>query len=257
MTAGRIAAYIATGGLVYLATLIATAPAPWVAQAVERTSRQIFLLRNPVGTAWQGSGQIYVRQSSGDLLDLGVLRWNTSPSGILAGKLAIELFIGDKAKLALLEISPVSTSIRGMSLELPASIIASVVPGMDALGPRGKILIRSDALRVDADSVLGLAEVEWRPVGLARAQGLDLGSHVARLRGGGSKIDIELGTIEGPLRLSGGGTWARDGGLIVSGAVEHGEDRSGMIAPFLQGVCSGYRPGRCAFRITHQPAKGT
>ena len=80
---------------------------------------------------------------------------------------------------------------------------------------------------------------------------------LARLRGGGRKIDIEFGTIEGPLRLSGGGTWARDSGLIVSGAIEHGEDRSSTMTPFLQGVCNEYRPGRCAFRIMHQPAKGT
>jgi hypothetical protein len=128
---------------------------------------------------------------------------------------------------------------------------------VEAFGPHGKILIRSDSLRFDANSILGLAEVGWRPVRLARAQGLELGSHVARLRGGGRKIDIELATIEGPLRLSGGGTWTRDSGLTVSGAVEHGEDRSGMVAQFLRGVCSEYRPGRCAFRITHQPGKGT
>jgi hypothetical protein len=186
-----------------------------------------------------------------------MLRWNSSLSGTLAGKLAADLTLGESATAVHLELSPASTSVRGLNLELPGRILASIAPGLEALGPQGKILIRSDSLRFDANSILGLADVEWRSVRLALAQGLDLGSHVARLRGGGSKIDIEFATLEGPLRLSGGGTWARDSGLIVSGVLEHGEDRSATMTPFLQGICSEYRPGRCAFRITHQPSKGS
>ena len=203
----------------------------------------------------QAGKDLAVGVRSGDMLDLGMLRWNSSAFGTLTGKLAADLILGETATAVHLELSPASTAVRGLNLELPGQILANIAPGLEALGPRGKILIRSDNLRFDANSILGLADVEWRPVRLARAQGLDLGSHVARLRGGGSKIDIEFGTIEGPLRLSGGGSWTRVSGLIVSGVIEHGEDRSGAMTPFLQGVCSEYRPGRCAFRITHQPAK--
>ena len=257
MNAGRIAAYVATGSLAYAAALIATFPAPWFAHAIERISKQTLLLRDPVGTTWSGSGRLFVRQRSGEMLDLGMLRWDSSLFETLAGKLAADLTLGESTTAVRLELSPASTTVRGLNLELPGRILENVAPGLEALGPQGKILIRSDNLRFDANSILGLADVEWRPVQLARAQGLELGSHLARLRGGGRKIDIEFGTIEGSLRLSGGGTWARDSGLIVSGAIEHGEDRSGTMTPFLQGVCNEYRPGHCAFRITHRPEKGT
>ena len=257
MIARRTGLYIATGCLTYVAALIATFPAPWFSHVIEGISGQTLALRDPAGTAWSGSGRLFVRQRSGEMLDLGVLHWDSSLSATLAGKLAADLRLGESATAVHLELSPASTTVRGLHLELPGQVLANIAPGLEALGPQGKILIRSDSLRFDANSILGLADVEWRPARLARAQGLDLGSHVARLRGGGRKIDIELASIEGPLRLSGGGTWASDSGLIVSGAIEHGEDRSGMMTPFLQGVCSEYRPGRCAFRITHQPAKGT
>ena len=257
MNAGRIAVYVATGSLAYAAALIATVPAPWFAQVIERISKQTLLLRDPVGTAWSGSGHMFVRQRSGEMLDLGKLRWDSSLFEILAGKLVADLTLGESATAVRLELSPASTAVRGLNLELPGRILENVAPELEALGPQGKILVRSDNLRFDANSILGLADVEWRPVQLARARGLELGSHVARLRGGGRKVDIEFGTIEGPLRLSGGGMWARDSGLTVSGAIEHGEDRSGTMTPFLQGVCNEYRPGRCIFRITHQPAKGT
>lgn len=257
MSARRTGLYIATGCLAYVAALIATIPAAWFSRVIEGISGQTLLLRDPVGTAWSGSGRLFVRQRSGDMLDLGALHWVSSLSGALTGKLAADISLGESATPVHLELSPASTTVRGLNLELPGQILANIAPGVEALGPHGRILIRSDSLRFDANSILGLAEVQWRPVRFARAQGLDLGSHVARLRGGGRKLDIELATIEGPLRLSGSGTWAGDSGLTVSGAIEHGEDRSGMMAQFLRGVCSEYRTGRCAFRITHQPAKGT
>jgi hypothetical protein len=83
---------------------------------------------------------------------------------------------------------------------------------------------------------------------LARVSGVEFGSHVAQLRGGGDKVDIEFGTIEGPTRLSGGGTWTPNNGLKVTGTFEPGDSPPAMTS-FLQGVCSEYRGGRCMFRF--------
>ncbi len=250
MTAQRTVWYVVFGCLVYAAALIAMLPAAWMAQFAGRASKQTLLLREPAGTAWSGSGRMYVRERAGTLLDIGALRWSTSLSGILTGKLAVDLVLGDSASIARIELSPASLAIRGLSLELPGRVLSSIAPALEALGPQGKLLLKSDSLRLDGDSAFGLASVEWRPVRLARAPGLNLGSHVARLRGGGNKIDIELGTIDGPLRLSGGGTWTRERGLQASAAAEHGENVSAAMAPFLQGVCSSYANRRCEFRLT-------
>jgi len=245
----RASLYVATGCLIYLVALIATTPAPWVARFVERSSRQALLLREPVGTAWAGSGRLHAQQRTGDLVDLGALRWNTLLSGMLTGKLVADVTLGEGAPATQLELSPASTSIRALNVELPGRLLSIVAPRLEALGPQGKVRIRSDNLRFDVNSVLGLAEVEWRPVQLERARGMALGSHIARLRGAGSRVDIELGTIDGPLRLSGSGTWTGKTGLSISGVLDHPEDRSGETASFLQGVCSEYRPGRCSFRF--------
>jgi hypothetical protein len=102
---------------------------------------------------------------------------------------------------------------------------------------------------VERGSILGSAEVEWRNVRFSRAPGLLLGSHVARLRGGGNKVDIELGTLEGALRLTGTGTWDPKTGLRVAGAAEHSAQSPAELSRFLQAVCSGYRDNRCDFRV--------
>jgi hypothetical protein len=112
------------------------------------------------------------------------------------------------------------------------------------------VRIRSESLRIDDQSVLGRADIEWRSIRLARARGLELGSHVARVRGGGSKVDIELATLEGPLRVSGGGSWTREKGLVISGSAEPETGASGELAPFLRSVCSDYRDGKCGFSFS-------
>ncbi len=249
MKARRIALVCAAAVAIYAIALAAMVPAAWIARAVERASAQKLLLREPAGSLWAGSARLYADQRSGSLLDLGALHWKTSWSALFTGKLAADLTLGEAAEAMQLQVSPSHTTIRGLKLELPARILSAYAPGLEAFGPEGTLRIRSDDLRFEDGSILGLAEIEWRQIRLARAQGLDLGSHVARLRGGGSKVDIELGTLEGPLRLSGGGTWVRDAGLTLSGAAEHGAEPSPALATFFRGVCAEYRDRRCAFRL--------
>jgi hypothetical protein len=248
MISGRTAFGLVFAFLVYAATLLATIPAAWVSWAIERASDRVLLLSDPTGTAWSGSGNLHVRPRSGELLDLGRLRWSSSPSGIFAGHLAAEISLGAGGKTVRVELSPAAMNVRGLSLDLPGRMLAEFVPALGALGPEGTLLVRSDSLRVETGSVLGLGAIEWHKIRLSRAGGIDFGSHVARLRGGGDKVDIEFGTIEGPARLSGGGTWTANHGLSLSGSFDPG-DSSPAMSSFLKGVCSEYRGERCTFRF--------
>lgn len=240
--------------LVYSASLLATFPAPWVARAIERASDQGLLLRDPAGTVWSGNGILYVRLRTGELLDLGRLRWRGSPSGILAGHLSADLALSMDAKTTRVELSLSGMNVRGLSLEIPGRILAELAPAFGAFGPEGKLLLRADNLRIEDGSILGLGEIEWHGLRLTRVSDIDLGSHTARLRGGGGKVDIAFGTIEGPLRLSGGGSWTRDAGLAVSGTAEHDPDRASTFARLLQGICSEYTSPRCTFRYQQRKA---
>jgi len=74
---------------------------------------------------------------------------------------------------------------------------------------------------------------------------------VARLRGAGSRVDIELGTLGGPLRVAGAGSWSPRGGLALSGTAEPRPDAAAGLVPFLRGVCPEFRDGRCIFQIKY------
>ena len=243
----RLATYLALGAIVYAGVLAATLPATMISEVLERATHERLALRDPQGNAWSGSGRLYARSRSGELVDLGPLRWRAQPASVLSGKLAAEVALADAPQLTQVDLSPSSLTVHGLDVQFPGKVLASLDPALETLGPEGVVRIRSDNLHIDAESILGLADVEWRGVRLSRAQGVEFGSHVARLRGGGSKVGIELGTLSGPLELKGSGTWQRSGSFSISGSAEA---RSTDLATFLKTVCAEYREGRCQFRYS-------
>jgi len=244
----RLAIYAAIGVAVYFCTMVATLPATWIGRAIAEASSERLTLRAPQGSAWSGSGRLIARSREDALLDLGRLRWTASPASLFTGKLNVDVFLDERPGTRL-EVSPGAMTLQGLDIEFPARLLGSLAPGLETFGPEGSVRIRSESLRVEKQSFLGSADIEWRRIRLARTRGLELGSHVARLRGGGSKVDIELATLEGPLRVSGGGSWTRERGLAISGTAEPEPGASSALAPFLKSVCSEYRDEKCGFRF--------
>lgn len=233
------------GALVYGAVLAATAPATLTAYVIERFTKERLVLRDPIGTVWAGSGRLAARLRSGETLDLGPLAWRVRPWS------SLELVHAGKTAGA--EISLSGITLRHLDVQLPGALVASLDPALEALGPQGTVRISSEELRIGRDSVLGLAQVEWRDVRLARVRGLALGSHVARLRGGGGTVGIELASLPGPLQLKGGGSWDRQGGgFALSGSAEA---KGGELGAFLRSVCAEYRDSRCFFRYARDAAR--
>jgi len=246
----RSALYIAVGCLAYLIAMIATVPSAYIGNFIERETNGMLLLRSSSGTIWSGGGWLYWREGSGNLTDIGQLRWTSSQAAILAGRFETEVGLDGSRLPLFLTISNSSISVRRLDLRLPGRILVAAVPRANALQPGGMLHIRSDSLRLEGKSILGLVDIAWESIRLGRAPGLDFGSQVAHLRCGGSKIDIELGTIEGPLRLSGTGTWTPTDGLNLSGTIQEAEESSAQMTTFLKGMCSGYTNRQCRFHIT-------
>lgn len=244
--------FLALGALLAYATaLAATLPSAWIAHEVQRRSDGLLELRDPAGTAWSGSGRLFARPSSGPLIDLGALRWTASASGLLRLRLRANVLHGSSAIPMLLELSPWSVAAQRVQVEFPGTALTAFAPALATIGPEGTIHVRSDSLRMEHGSLLGLADVEWRRVQLAGFQGLQLGSHIARLRGGGEKVDIDVSTLDGPLLVRAKGSWDRTTGLALSGTAE---PRTQSLVPFLRGFCAGYRDSVCQF--AYGPGKG-
>lgn len=222
------------GCVTYLAALAALAPASLATHGFSFLLNKKIEVREPRGSAWAGSARLYARRGA-ELMDLGELSWRVRFADVaLSG-----------AAHASIGVRPWGVAIRGLDATLPAAALALLDPALQALGPQGTVRIRSERLRIDAGSVLGLAEVEWRDARLERARGLALGSHVARLRGAGARVDIELASLAGPLQIEGGGNWAAGGAFRISGSAHAA---NAPLVEFLRGVCAEQRGPRCFFR---------
>lgn len=230
--------------LAFLIALVAMSPASIAAKAIEWVSGGKLQTRDPKGSLWDGSARVYL-----DRGELGTLAWKVRPAALLGGKLAVDAVL--ERSRARLELSPWSVGVRDLELELPAAALGLADPALQAMGPRGTVRIRSEQLRLESGAVLGLAEVHWRDVRIARARGLALGSHVARLRGGGERVDIELASLSGPLELQGEGTWSTNGAVRLAGSAQA---REREVADFLRSVCAESRGPRCFFRYSRNAA---
>jgi len=251
MSGRQLLFYCGWGGLIYALALLAMMPAAWLSQRIERLSGQRLELREAAGSAWAGSGRLYARSGTGPLIDLGAVRWTSVPAAFLRGKLSADMTLNDAPKPIRVEVGAGSIEVRELALEVPGKLVAALAPPLQVFGPEGRLTIQSDNLRIEGETVLGLATVEWRDIRLARSSNLELGSHVARLRGAGSRVDVELGTLGGPLRVAGAGSWSPRGGLALAGSAEPRPDAAGGLVPFLRGVCPEFRDGRCTFQIKY------
>ena len=252
MSGRQLGLYLAWGCLAYGVALLALLPAASLSQALERLSAQRLELRDPSGSAWSGSGRLYARGRAGGFVDLGSVRWKSSPAALVRGRLGADMTLNEAAKPIRVELGFGGISVENLALEFPGKLLATMAPPLEVLGPEGQLKVQSESLRIEGDNVLGLATVEWRDIRFGRAAGVELGSHIARLRGAGSRVDIELSTLDGPLRVAGAGTWSAHGGLAVSGTAEPRPDAAAALVPFLRGMCPEFRDGRCLFQIKYQ-----
>lgn len=242
--------HLATAAAAFGAGLAVTAPAALIAPLAQRMSEGMVVARATEGTLWRGSAAFFVREPGGRLQRLGRVSWAASPGwtglrvragtgGGSADSGHMELLLGWRR-----------VSVRSVDAELPAAMLGAAWPQLAAWQPGGRLRIRSDGMRIDAEGFLGAAEVEWRGARLLPTAALDLGTHAARLNGSGKALKIELVTLAGAPRLQGSGTWIPREKLDLSGTIEAPVHAGERLVAFLQGVCADFRDGRCSFKLS-------
>ena len=137
MSVRRLVLYAAWGLAAYLVAFLALAPAAWLAQSVERASQQRLELRDAAGSAWSGSGRLYARTRGGEFLDLGSVRWKSTPAALLRGKLAADMTVNESPKPIRVELSPGAVTLKDLALEVPGKALGTLAPPLEILGPAG------------------------------------------------------------------------------------------------------------------------
>ncbi|MDR0274251.1 MAG: type II secretion system protein N [Burkholderiaceae bacterium] len=206
------------GALIGLAlTLLAQAPARWLAATVERASGQVVQLADPQGTLWNGSARLLLSGGAGSrsLTALpGRVRWTLRPAwGGLQARVRADCCT--PAGPLIMRVRPrwggAQMQVADGQTLWPAALLAGLGTPMNTIEPQGELTLSTQGLSVEwlAGRLLlqGRAEFTARHMTSRLSTVAPLGSYRMALTGGDAPT-LELSTLEGALQLSGSGQWA-------------------------------------------------
>jgi general secretion pathway protein N len=201
--------------IVFLVTLIVTAPATLLAKIVDLSSNGQIVLANATGTVWQGSALPAIRQPSGTLQSLEKLHWDFALWPILTGKVVARLYWGEEMQGQPMEatLSLGQIKFQHVLIPLQAAMIGELVPMLKPVQLSGKIILHSEVITFATQGINGNAIAEWVNAGSVLSAVNPLGNYNISLTGTGERIDIVLMTASGALLLEGNGSFTRAQGL--------------------------------------------
>lgn len=215
--------------LAYAAFLVAMAPAGWALAHLALPPG--IAITNVHGTVWNATASLAAR-SYGPIAEV---RWRFLPARLVGGRLAFAL---DGAGSGLRARGEVSRGVggieaRAVTAHADAAVLASLAPLAAAWSPRGVVTIDAPALAWDGRTARGTARAEWRDAALAISDVRPLGTYRFDLTADGGSAHIAVTTLEGPLRISGRGTFAPPGALAFSGEARAEGDSAAALEPLL------------------------
>ena len=208
--------WAALGALIgMLLTLLAFAPARWLAHALQERTRGQLLLVNPRGTVWNGGANVVLASGAGgaEAVSLpGRLDWQLRPrwDGVTAD-LQIPCCAAQPLGLRAL---PRSDGLRlewsdGQS-RWPAAMLGGLGAPFNTLKPEGVLDVATRGFAMQWGNgqlgFAGRATVQATDISSSLSTLRPMGSYQVTLEGGGAPT-LLLTTREGALQLTGSGRW--------------------------------------------------
>jgi general secretion pathway protein N len=217
--------------------VIAFAPAALLTDAVASATNQRLRLADARGTLWSGSAVPILTGGAGsrDASGLpGRLEWSVVPSGLgldlrLRQACCLNGTVSVKIRPGLGRISATVVPAGTWLGQWPSAWLAGLGTPFNTLQLGGAVRLVTPGFTVESAQgrwhLAGRADIDLENVS-SRVTTLDmLGSYQLTLAGGadGGPANLTLSTREGPLQLSGSGTWG------ASGVRFRGEARAGAL----------------------------
>lgn len=251
MSRRRAALYVLAGLALYLAFLVAFAPAAWVAWALAQSEQKLVALADPRGTVWHGEAQLYAGGAA-NARHLGRLRWRLLPLRLLLGRVALDVAVADgplQGKLTV-QRSPGSLSLEDVNATLPVQLAGLFYAPALFFAPTGTVELQSAGLSLARDRITGDAQALWRGAGGRFTGSTSLGDYRIDLNGRGERATVRLSTVRGDLQLNGQGEWriAGDGQLRFAGSAQPQGDPA-RLEPLLRALGPDRGGGRRELRL--------
>lgn len=248
----RLAAFAALGIVFYVAFLIATAPAVWVAEGARRFTGGAVVLAEPSGTVWRGTGELHAGHSASGVRPIGTVRWRLSPWWLFAGAAQLDLALQGSAARAegTVRVAPDYLRVRRLSAAVPASFASLLYGPIAFFEPTGTLEVRTQSIELTADGLTTTVEVQWQGAGGRFTEPTGIGDYRLELNGTGDTARLRLTTLSGELQLAGEGEWrvTGNGAFHFRGSATPQGDATDL-EPLLRALGPDLGNGRRAIRL--------
>lgn len=229
--------YVLAGIVLYVTSLIATAPAGVMEWMLARLTNDRILLVQPEGGLWHGKARnLMVKTDDGRLRSMGSVNWKILFLPLLKLELALRVEVVDEQdnSSGIIAAGFGKLRLRQMKATLPVSLLSEFMPTWQTWRPNGALNLRTEEFTISQQGVRGAAELEWRNASLGMSQVNPLGDYRVNIQSDQKIAQISVSTISGVLHLVGKGEWSRSDGLSFRGTALGEPSRKAELRDFLR-----------------------
>lgn len=224
------------GGLLYLAFLCATAPASTLFWLANHLALPGITAGATDGTLWHGEARdLDFAPQEGKNIRLERFAWKIRPFRLMLGQFPLEFEIqgAETHGRGVLHLSRSGLDIGQLEITLPASWLERAHPGLAIFRLEGALTLRSSKVSLRQHDYRGHGEIFWDQAAFGMSPVKPVGSYRGEIQAGGEHIQFRLHTTNGPLQLSGNGSWSETSGIHFTGTAA-APGRESELAPVLR-----------------------
>ena len=234
------------GALAVALVLLAFAPASLADTALRAISNDRVALTEADGSIWNGSGRlVFVDVASLDAARAagspvlpgvavpGRLSWELRRLPLVFGLIDAQVQLVGMSDTVRLSGHIGELRVAAGRLALPSVDLGRLGSPWNTIRPAGSLELRWDGLVFRDNGFEGRAEIDLRGMASALTPVRPLGDYRIELRGDGGRAALGIQTLQGPLRLSGKGTWDARAGVRFDAEASADESERQRLDAFL------------------------
>lgn len=214
----RTQALAALGVAAYAVFMCATMPATFIAARARAAAPGKVDLSEARGSLWSGSARARIAAPGGHLI-FDRVEWRLAPARLMAGRIAFDLrAVGHGLEgRGQLGRSITRWELRDLAATGEAELLVPLAPIVATWRPEGTLAISSPALDWNEDDAHGNLRAEWREAAVSLSEVRPLGTYRLDAHAEGAPAKLTLTTLDGPLRITGQGSFTPPSRLTLSG----------------------------------------
>jgi general secretion pathway protein N len=230
----RTRSIVLLGAAAYIAFLVATVPARFVAARILDATRGAVQLLDPAGTLWSGDARAVVATPSGTIA-VDRIQWRFLPSRLAALRIAFDAKATLSGLDAALEIGrgPSTWDVRDLRAVGDVAALSALSPLVAAWRPEGRFSLAAPSFSWNDSRANGDARLEWTGAALALSEVRPLGHYLAVVHAESGPARVVVTTLDGPLRVAGQGSIAPAGRFEFSGDARAEGANAAALDPLL------------------------